>query len=86
MSGDLWSDALKILSLDTRVDKLFYDRILSNMKQVSYDGSSNILILSCRDEYSMSLVKGKELGTYVENAVNMIADSNTSIKYIIFNR
>ena len=83
MSGDLWSDALKILSLDTRVDKLFYDRILSNMKQVSYDGSSNILILSCRDEYSMSLVKGKELGTYVESAVNMIADSNTSIKYII---
>lgn len=83
MAGDLWSDALKILSLDSRIDKLFYDRIISNMKQVSYDEGSSMLILSCRDEYSMSLVKGKDLGNYVNNAVNMVADGSITIKYIL---
>ncbi len=83
MAGDLWSDALKILSLDSRIDKLFYDRILSKMKQVNYDDNNNILILSCRDDYSMSLVKGKDLGSYIENAVNMVSDDRISVKYII---
>ena len=83
MSADLWSDALKILSLDSRIDKLYFDKILSKMKQVNYDDSNNILILSCRDEYSMSLVKGKDLGSYIENAVYMIADDHISVKYII---
>ena len=83
MSAELWSDALKILSLDSRIDKLYFDKILSKMKQVNYDDSNNILILSCRDEYSMSLVKGKDLGSYIENAVYMIADDHISVKYII---
>ena len=83
MSGDLWSDALKILSLDSRIDKLFYDRILSKMKQVNYDDNNNVLILSCRDDYSMSLVKGKDLGNYIENAVSMVSDDKISVNYII---
>ena len=53
------------------------------MKQVNYDDNNNVLILSCRDDYSMSLVKGKDLGNYIENAVSMVSDDKISVNYII---
>ena len=81
MKDDIWSQALKIISLDQRVDRVFYDNIISKMKQVSCD--NNILVLSCRDEYSMNLVKGKELDDCVKSAVKMVSGADTSVMYIV---
>ena len=81
MNEEIWSKALKIISLDSRVDELYYNTILNKMKQVSYE--NDILVLSCRDDYSLSLVKGKELEGYIKSAVEMVTDRETSVKYII---
>ncbi|MCR5201384.1 MAG: chromosomal replication initiator protein DnaA [Saccharofermentans sp.] len=81
MNEEIWSKALKIISLDSRVDELYYNTILIKMKQVSYE--NDILVLSCRDDYSLSLVKGKELEGYIKSAVGMVTDRETSVKYII---
>ena len=81
MNEEIWSKALKIISLDSRVDELYYNTILNKMKQVSYE--NDILVLSCRDDYSLSLVKGKELEGYIKSAVGMVTDRETSVKYII---
>ena len=51
------------------------------MNLVSYE--NNILVLSCRDEYSMNLVKGKELDSCVKNAVKMVSGVDTSVMYIV---
>ena len=81
MNNDIWSQTLKIIALDARVDAVIYNTILNKMKQVSYE--NDILILSCRDEYSLSLVKGKDLDGFIRSAVNMVAEKDTSVKYIV---
>ena len=81
MNDDIWSQALKIASLDSRIDKVYYNTIMTKIKQVSYE--DDILILSCRDDYSLNLIKGQELETYIKNAVTAITERNTSIKYVI---
>ena len=81
MNNDIWSQTLKIIALDARVDTVIYNTILNKMKQVSYE--NDILILSCRDEYSLSLVKGKDLDGFIRSAVNMVAEKDTSVKYIV---
>lgn len=81
MKEDIWSQAQKLISIDKRVDPVYYHNIISKMNIVSYE--NNILVLSCRDDYSMNLVKGKELDDCVKSAVKMVAGDNTSVMYII---
>lgn len=81
MNEEIWSKALKIISLDSRVDEIYYNTILNKMKQVSYD--NDILVLSCRDDYSLSLVKGQELEGFIKSAVGMVTDRDTSVMYIV---
>ena len=81
MNGEIWSQALKIIALDSRVDRVIYDNMLSKMKQVSYE--NDILVLSCRDEFSLSLIKGKELDSYIRSAVTMITGKDTSVMYVV---
>ncbi len=83
MAGDLWSDALKLLEIDSRVNPVFYKTILSRMEMVRFDEESDLLILSCRDDYALSLVKGNELSSSITNAVNTIADANITVKFIL---
>ena len=59
MKDDIWIKMLKILELDAKINEVIFNNILSKMNQVSYDNS--ILVLSCRDEYSLNLVKGRDL-------------------------
>lgn len=80
MNDEIWSKALKIISLDNRVDEIYYNTILTKMKQVSYE--NDILVLSCRDEYSLSLVKGQELEGFIKSAVGMVTDRDTSVMYV----
>lgn len=78
---NLWSNVLKILKTDKRIDSIIYDTILCKMKQVNYD-PSGILVLSCRDAYSMSLVKGQELDTYIKGALTILTEKNISVSYV----
>lgn len=82
MDDNLWERSLKVLKFDQRIDSVIYDSMLIKMKQVRYD-DSGVLILSCRDEYSMDLVKGKDLSRYINDAVNTVAESNVTINYIL---
>ncbi len=81
MNDDIWSKSLKLLSLDPRVEPVYMNTVFDKMKLVSYE--NNILVLSCRDDYSLSLAKSKELDGFVRNAVNMVADGNVSVMYIV---
>ncbi|MCQ2529365.1 MAG: chromosomal replication initiator protein DnaA [Saccharofermentans sp.] len=81
MEDNLWSKALKILNADKRIDPIIYDTILCKMKLVNYD-PSGIIVLSCRDEYSMSLVKGQNLDSYIKSALQLVAEKNISVSYV----
>lgn len=81
MNEDIWSQTLKILSYDSKVDRVILDTFLSKMKQVSYEG--NILVLSCRDDYSLDLVKGQKIDSNIRSAVNSVAGREISVKYVL---
>ncbi|MBP6874198.1 MAG: chromosomal replication initiator protein DnaA [Clostridiaceae bacterium] len=70
MDNEIWNKTLTVLSHDTRVDSVIYDSILSKMKLVYFE--NNTLILSCRDEYSLSLVKNKELSSLIRGAATIV--------------
>lgn len=78
---DIWNKALAILKYDSRIDPIIYDSILKHMKQVDYT-DSGILILSCRDEYSMSLVKGRDLDKFVNDGIHTAYPAVMTVKYI----
>ena len=81
MNNDLWDKALKILAVDPRVNTVIYDSILSEIKQE--DCSDGILILTCVNEYSLNLVKGKDLNAPIIDAVNLVSGGNMTVKFII---
>ncbi len=83
MSSNVWQDALKILEFDNRINPVFFENILKKMKQVKYDADSNVIILSCRDDYSLGLVKGQNLDNIIKDALNLLAGNTISVKYII---
>lgn len=83
MDKNIWMDALKILEFDTRINPVFFENILKKMKQINYDENSGIIILSCRDDYSLGLVKGKELDSLIKGAISTLVGNNISVKYII---
>ena len=45
MNDDIWSQALKIISLDSRVDQVYYNTIINKMKQVSYENDILVLVM-----------------------------------------
>ena len=77
----IWENALKLLKYDSSVDKFAYDSILMNMKVEHCD--SDVIILSVRDEYSLTLVKGQVLGQTVQKAINSAAHKTISVKYVL---
>ena len=81
MDGNLWERSLNVLKFDDRINNVLYDTILMKMEQVHYD--NGILVLSCRDEYSLTVVKGKDLRKYINDAVNAVSDSNVTVNYIL---
>lgn len=81
MGEDIWSLSLRVLSYDSRVDRVLLDNFLSKMKQVSYE--NDILVLSCRDDYSLNIVKGQKVDDYIKSAVSTVADRKISVKYVV---
>jgi len=82
MSGKVWKDALELLKYDSNVSKIIYESILCKMKE-EYS-SDSVLILSCRDEYSLSHAKSKDLGDAVKNAVRTVSDNpKLNVKFVL---
>ena len=77
----VWENALKLLKYDPSVDNFAYDSLLMKMK-VEYS-DSDVMILSVRDEYSLTLVKGQLLGKTVQKAINTAAGKNISVKFVL---
>ena len=77
----VWENALKLLKYDTSVDKFAYDSILMNMKVEHCD--QDVIILSVRDEYSLTLVKGQVLGKTVQKAINSAAGKTIAVKFVL---
>lgn len=77
----VWENALKLLKYDPSVDKFAYDSLLMNMKVEYYD--PDVIILSVRDEYSLTLVKGQVLGQTVQKAINSAAGKTITVKFVL---
>lgn len=76
----LWQKSLKIIALDSRIDSVIYESIISKMKLVLED--VDYVILSCRDDYSLNLVKNKNISPVISDAINMVANRNLRIDFI----
>lgn len=82
MNKNLWEDTKEILKYDNRINKVTFDTIISKLK-TEYDGGS-VLILSARDEYSLSLLKGQELGDIIKSALKIVSDNkNINVKFVL---
>ena len=77
----VWENALKLLKYDPSVDKFAYDSLLMNMKVEFCD--PDVMILSVRDEYSLTLVKGQTLGQTVQKAINSAAGKTITVKFVL---
>lgn len=83
MGNRIWDDALNLLQFDTRINPIFFENILKKMKLVKYDQNSNFILLSCRDDYSLQLVKNQDLDNLIKGALSVLTNNNVSVKYII---
>ena len=77
----VWENALKLLKYDPSVDKFAYDSLLMNMRVEFCD--PDVMILSVRDEYSLTLVKGQTLGQTVQKAINSAAGKTITVKFVL---
>ena len=82
MKKNLWEDTKEILKYDNRINKVTFDTIISKLKTENDGGS--VLVLSARDEYSLSLLKGQELGNIINSALKIVSDNkNISVKFVL---
>ena len=81
MNSDLWEKSLKILSLDSRIDRVVYDSILTQMKQVRFE--DDILVLSARDDFSLKIAKENNISSIINDAVNVVNKSPVTVMFIL---
>ena len=82
MGSSVWDRALILLQHDPNIDIVTYESILCKMS-VSYS-DSDVLVLSARDEYSLSLVKGQKLNKNIESAIKAANEGKTcAVKFIL---
>ena len=81
MEISIWDKALSILELDSRINKVVFDSILKKIKVVKED--EGFLVLSCRDDYAMNIVKDKLMTSYIEGALRTISDNPYKVSFII---
>ena len=77
----VWDNALSILELDSRINKVVLDSILKKIKTVKED--DGFIVLSCRDEYSMSIAKEKTMTSYIEGAIKAVTDKPYKVSFVI---
>ena len=81
MADNIWENALEIMQFDSRINEMLYNSIIKKIKLVKIE--DNYIILSCRDEYSLSLVKGKDVSALIEGAIKTVTDKNYKVNFII---
>ena len=79
MVVDLWDKTLKVLAFDSRVSSI-YDTFIATLKEVYTDKS--VIVLEARDEYSLGLIKGNELSTIINDALNSVNGSPVTVQFI----
>ena len=79
MVADLWDKTLKVLAFDSRVSSI-YDTFIATLKEVYTDKS--VIVLEARDEYSLGLIKGNELSTIINDALNSVNGSPVTVQFI----
>ena len=77
----IWDNALSILELDSRINKVVLDSILKKIKTVKED--DGFIVLSCRDDYSMSIAKEKTMTNYIEGAIKNVTDKPYKVSFVI---
>ena len=80
MDTELWKKTLKILSFDNRVDAV-YDAFIVPLRQVHCDKS--LIILEARDSYALQLLKGNELSSIINEALNSVNGSPITLKFVL---
>lgn len=82
----IWSDCLEIFEMDSSIGKTVFNIILSNMKEVHYI-ENKFLLLSCRDDYSLSLVKknDKNIKDTITKVVSMVCGTNINVEFVLEN-
>ena len=79
MVADLWDKTLKVLAFDSRVSSI-YDTFIATLKEVYTDKS--VIVLEARDDYSLGLIKGNELSTIINDALNSVNGSPVTVQFI----
>lgn len=81
MEISIWDKALSILELDSRINKVVFDSILKKIKLVRED--EGFIVLSCSDDYAMTLVKDKLMTSYIEGALHTVSDRSYKVSFVI---
>ena len=80
MDTELWNKTLKILSYDSRVNGV-YDAFIVPLTQVHCDGG--VIILEARDEYALRILKGNEVSSVINEALNSLNGSPITLKFVL---
>ena len=82
MNKNLWEDTKELLKYDNRINKVTLDSIIGKLK-VEHE-SSSVLVLAARDEYSLSLLKGQELGDIIQGALRTVSGNKSiNVKFVM---
>ncbi|MCR5617018.1 MAG: AAA family ATPase, partial [Clostridiales bacterium] len=81
MSDNIWDNALSILELDSRINKVVFDSILKKIKLVKEE--DGFVVLSCRDDYSMTIAKEKSMISYIEGALKAVTDRSYKVTFVL---
>ena len=81
LNSDLWKKALSLLKYDPSMDDVIYESMLDYVEPVHLN--NDVLVLSCRDEFSLNIVKNREISTAVKNAVSHVAGKDITVNFIL---
>ena len=81
MSEIIWEKSLSLLELDSRIKGVVFDSVLKKMKYVKE--IDDVIVLSCRDEFSMNIVKDKSITSCIEDAIHAVSDKYYKVRFVI---
>lgn len=81
LSENIWEKALHIISLDSRINSVVFSSIIS--KITLYEERDGLVILACRDSYSLDYVKGEVISTAISDALRIISGQKCAVSFVI---
>ena len=79
MTGDILNSALEILQYDSRVPNAIFKMVLTKIKIQKCE--NNIVVISCRDNYSITIIKDKNNNIIpaLEDALSLALEKRVSV-------